>query len=180
MVAQELYEELSKSEVNFETWVNKVQKSTTWGGEIEAIFVCWLFNVNICIVTNALKGFYIVDIRNWLIQEGKNFVHKSAPTIFLYHHVFKRPTESSTQCNHFALLQPYVYTNIADGVTIFEGIKELDELEDMTNREKKRKFPDDEDQNLNKPPPFKLGKENIDKRQSVMLSYLSTLGMDQD
>jgi len=118
-LARSLYKRFAKNNTSFDAWVEKVKQSRSWAGELEAVFVCLLFNINVCLVTNSLKGFYIVDVRKWLTVEGENFIDADAPTVFLYHHVYKRPTTKSVSCNHFALLEPYERN--VDGVTIYEN-----------------------------------------------------------
>ena len=57
-------------------------------------------------ISNGLKRFQIHDTRKWLrVRRASIVIEDSAPTIYLYHHLFKRPFKKSHNCNHFAYLE---------------------------------------------------------------------------
>jgi hypothetical protein len=109
--SKRLYYEIVKQNQPFETWVNYIRRPGTWVGFDVTIFVGMMFDINICLVTNAKNGFYCFDLRRWLIREGENFLHDDAPTVFLYHHLYQRPFQKSDRCNHYGLLYPFEGTN---------------------------------------------------------------------
>ena len=94
--------------MSFDEWVSKMQCNGTWGGATAAMFICLMFRVNICIISNAENGFLVNDIRSW---DGIDFLSEDAPTIFLYHHLHRRPFERNKTCNHFAFMEKYKGAN---------------------------------------------------------------------
>ena len=69
----------------------------------QAVFLCRFTNINVKIITNARK-FLIVDTRLSTMSQGFDFVSENAPTVNLYHHVYKLPFTRSDKCNHFAYM----------------------------------------------------------------------------
>ena len=69
--------------MTFKKWVSEIQRNGTWGGATTTMFICLMFHVNICIISNGENGFLSNDIRSW---EGIDFLSEDAPTMFLYHH----------------------------------------------------------------------------------------------
>ena len=61
-LAEHLHYKVAKETDDFEAWIEKMRKPGTWGGTTVALFVCWIFNVNICIVTNSARGFITNDL----------------------------------------------------------------------------------------------------------------------
>ena len=99
---------------------SKAGKNGTWVGDVAANFICYFFQVNICIVTNA-KNFWVIDSRACLQYKGFHFIREESPSIFLYHHLFRNPFVKSPRCNHFAYLKEVQKQFIEDDTSIYFG-----------------------------------------------------------
>jgi hypothetical protein len=86
-------------------WLDIMKKTNTWGDDRVALFVEYFFQVNIHIVSNTKGGFYHYDIRLWSQLHGYRVIPNDAPTMYLYHYLFERPTTPSKNCNHFGFLR---------------------------------------------------------------------------
>ena len=100
---EELYKACAPDD-DLRLWLQKLGKNGTWAGDIPANSICYCFQVNICIVTNAIF-FWVIDIRACLQYKEFQFIRKESPSIFLYHHLFRNPFVKSPRCNHFAYLK---------------------------------------------------------------------------
>jgi hypothetical protein len=118
--AKRLYFEIVKTNQPYDSWVDYVRRPGTWVGSDVSIFVCMMLDINLCLVTNGKNGFNDFDVRKWLILQGEYFVVESAPTIYLYHHLYKYPFQRSDCCNHFALLYPFEGSRIK-GFNIYQN-----------------------------------------------------------
>ena len=66
-------------------------------------------------ISNGLKRFQIHDTRKWLrVRRASIVIEDLASTIYLYHHLFKRPFKKSHNCNHFASLEQLESSNKRD------------------------------------------------------------------
>jgi len=83
-------------------WVQNIKRPGSWAGTCAAVLLCFFLEINICIVTNKLRSFYVVDVRKWMRTKGLYFIREEASTVFLYHHLFRHPFTRSDNCNHFA------------------------------------------------------------------------------
>ena len=83
--AENLFYDVCKEDSVFDEWIRINRKEGVWGGVTVAAFICWIFAVNICIVTNGVRGFVVNDLQTWV---GLS-VPASSLTIYLYHHKFK-------------------------------------------------------------------------------------------
>ena len=115
--AENVFYDVCKEDCVFDDWIRKNRQQGVWGGSTVAAFICWIFGVNICIVTNGVRGFVLNDLRKW---EGLS-VGASSPAIYLYHHKFKAPLEPDEHCNHFAYLVPFHGNPDAFTGTIYTG-----------------------------------------------------------
>lgn len=103
--AKAIYNEMFPSEKEYETFVKGIARRGKYQGTKAALFVCFMFEVNICLITNAPNGFEIHNTQQWLrLMQANMVIEDSAPTIYLYHHLFKRPFKKSKKCNHFGYL----------------------------------------------------------------------------
>jgi len=96
---------------------------------------------NIRIVTNAVK-FWIVDARTFVRNQGFDFVADEAPTVSLYHHVYKMPYTKSSKCNHSAFLWEVDERSVRNpNDCVYYGDSESTEIVDLTQKKpaKKRK-----------------------------------------
>jgi len=84
-------------------WLASLKRVGSWAGSCAAVYLCRFININVRIITNARK-FLIVDTRLSTRSQGFDFVSENAPTVNLYHHVYKLPFTSSDKCNHFAYM----------------------------------------------------------------------------
>ena len=74
-----IYTEIAKeSEVMFTEWTRKLRCNGYWGGATAALFVCYVFEINICIVTNGMQGFIKNDLRTW---ENNYFKEEKATNV---------------------------------------------------------------------------------------------------
>ena len=101
-MSEYLYYSVAKETNDFEEWIQNMRQPGTWGGATVALFVCWIYNVNICIVTNSTRGFITNDLGN-VNWKGRPY-DTSYPTVFLYHHRYKAPFIPSSTCDHFAYM----------------------------------------------------------------------------
>ena len=130
---------------DFREWLHKLEEPRSWAGDVAATFVSYFFEINICIVTNA-KTFWVVDQRMNLRRKGWNFISEEAPTVFLYHHLFRRPFTKSKTCNHFAYLLEVDKQVIQDNDSVYYGTDREKSSEDAPNHttqensKKKRKL----------------------------------------
>lgn len=79
------------------------------------------FYINICIVTNHPTKFFVVDQRRFFSERGLRFISDAAPTIYLYHHLYRRPFTNSPRCNHFAYMREVEKEHIGDDVGVYYG-----------------------------------------------------------
>ena len=113
-----IYQKISGSDAKlYENWVKTIERRGYWLGTSLAVFISMIFNVNVVLVTNGMKGFLTVDIRKWMLNIGV-VLDPNAPNVYIYHHLHKQPFKSSMQCNHFAFMRPhsgettdYIYEN---------------------------------------------------------------------
>lgn len=106
--AASVYTNVLKQIVPYETFIRKLRRRGTWAGTSAAVFICMMFNVNIVIVSNAVNGLICNNIREW---ENIDFIDESSSSIYLYHHLYKKPFTKSRVCNHFAYLYQYEESN---------------------------------------------------------------------
>jgi len=109
--AHVIYTNILKETLPYDSFVRTLRRHDTWGGISAAVFVCLMMNVNIVIISNAYTGLICNDIRKW---EHIHFIDKSASTIYLYHHYYKKPFTKSRTCNHFAYLFHYEGKGISE------------------------------------------------------------------
>jgi hypothetical protein len=110
--AKRLYFEIVKTNQPFDSWVNNIRRPGKWVGSDVSIFVCMMLDITMCLVTNGKNSFNYFDVRNWLTLQRENFLQENAPTIYLYHHLYKHPFQRSDCCNHFALLYQFEGSSI--------------------------------------------------------------------
>jgi hypothetical protein len=101
--ARSLYDIVVKG-TEFDSWLTELQTPGTWQGTTAALFICLLFEINVCIVSNSKNGFMVHDTKKWLLLRERNFIEDSHPTVYLYHHLHRRPFKKSLVCNHFAFM----------------------------------------------------------------------------
>ena len=59
-----LYYDVAKERKDpFDLWVHNMRQHGSWGGTTTALFVCYMFGINICIVTNGEETFAILSSR---------------------------------------------------------------------------------------------------------------------
>jgi len=58
----------------------------SWAGTCAVVFLRYFMEINIRIVTNAVK-FWIVGAITFVRNQGFDFVADEAPTVSLYHHL---------------------------------------------------------------------------------------------
>ena len=87
------------------TWLENIKQSNTWGDNRAALFVAYIFEVNVRIISNFAKGFYYNDIRTISELNGYSIIPSDVRTIHLYRFLFGKPFVASKNCNHFGFLQ---------------------------------------------------------------------------
>ena len=71
--AKALYNEMFPSEEPFKTFIKGIGRGGKYQGTKAALFICFMFEVNICIITNALKCFQIHDTKKMVtLKESKH------------------------------------------------------------------------------------------------------------
>ena len=62
-----IYSKLDVSnEMPYDKWIINLSIRGTWQDQTTAVFLSLLFQINICIISNTLDGFQIVNMRKWL------------------------------------------------------------------------------------------------------------------
>ena len=87
------------------TWLENIKQNNVWGNDRAALFVAYIYEVNVRIISNFAKGFYYNDIRTISELNGYSIIPSDARTIHLYHFLFEKPFVASKNCNHFGFLQ---------------------------------------------------------------------------
>ena len=105
-LSQYVYYEVAQETDEFESWIQKMRKPGVWAGTTIALFISWIFNVNIIIVTNGERGFLINDFckYNWL--EHRPATNTPYPNIYLYYHRYNAPFSPSNICDHYGYMFP--------------------------------------------------------------------------
>ena len=109
-----------------------MKQNYTWGDQKAALFVAYVFEVNVQIISNFAKGFIYNDIRTNSELNGYSIIPSDASTIYLYHFLFTKPFVASKNCNHFGFLQKldnaleHLSDNVYDGAesSVEEGLEE--------------------------------------------------------
>jgi len=102
-IASNLFYNVAKEVDEFESWLQKKRMPGSWGCSTMALFASWVFGVNIVIVSNALAGFVISNLSEWV---GSN-IPLDYPVVYLYHHKYLCPFKASICCDHFAYMFPF-------------------------------------------------------------------------
>ena len=123
------YDVAKEKQYPLDIWVHNMRQNGSWGGATTAMFVCYVFRINICIVTNGARGFIINDIRSC---QGCEFIDPDVPTIFLYHHSYKTPFKPSHVSNHFAFMYRYEGSDF-DDFEIYCNARVPEERKDTEN-----------------------------------------------
>jgi len=112
-------------------WVTALKRFGSWAGSCAAVFLCRFININIKIVTNAMK-LWVVDTRMVTRSQGFFCVCDNAPTVFLYHHVYNMPFTTSDKCNHFAHMWEVNTCATIDKNVAYYGGCDVGEVVDLT------------------------------------------------
>ena len=102
-----LYASYSK-DIPLSQYAQEQNKNGKWGSTLDMCFVSIAFGVNIVSVsstTGGLKHFSVCDYFRTL-NHTCDYVLNDAPTIWLYHHLYKNPFIPSVVLNHFGCLWP--------------------------------------------------------------------------
>ena len=185
--ATSIYTNVLKEREPYEAYIRKLRKNGSWAGTSAAVFMCMMYGVNIVITSNTKAGLICNDIREW---ENIDFIEESALTIYLYHHLYKKPFTKSKVCNHFAYLFHYegqgnpeetyeIYRNALEKSIPLEVVLNSEDTSTANeiHRTKRQKKHDNKDDN---------GVENATteqkriktKKQSVLLDYLFKMKVD--
>jgi len=65
----ELFNVLSEEKIS--TWLSDMSKSQTWGDTNVSLFVAYIYQLNVRVISNNLKGFIYFDVRE--ISEARNY-----------------------------------------------------------------------------------------------------------
>ena len=127
--------------ISLNQWLDSIARTGAWGGDIAALFLGYFYQINFCIVNNSKHGLTVLNIREWIGRlTSFEYVSDNAPSIFLYHHLFRRPWEGSLNCNHFALMREVMNIDHIESKDIYVGTECLENVPfDMSSGEEEEK-----------------------------------------
>jgi len=86
-------------------WLDQIRKSNTWGDEKVGLFIAYIYNVNVVIISNLKNVFHLIDVKLFSKVHQIQLITDAINTIYLYHFTFHQPFTPSTLPNHFGFLR---------------------------------------------------------------------------
>ena len=116
-----------------------------WGGTLDMCFVSIAFGVNIVSVSNTNGGSKSFLVYNYFctLNNTCNYILDGAPTIWLYHLLYKQPFMPSVVLNHFCCLCPAndLLEPIYEGLAVDQNKRNINKLNtEKTQPRKKTKI----------------------------------------
>ena len=94
--------ELTGGNVKLQSWIDKIK---TWADQSSALFIAYIYQINVVIISNLEKGFDYFDVKQWSTMHRQKIIPDDCETLYLYHFMFQRPFSPSKLCNHFGYLK---------------------------------------------------------------------------
>lgn len=133
-----LYTSYAKT-IPFGQYVLEQKENGKWGDTLDMCFVSIVYGVNIISVSNTIGGLKHFCVYEYFrtLNDGRYIVH-DPPTIWIYHHLHKRPFVPSGISNHFGSLWPVdsLLEPIYRGQLNYTGKRKMDEEEHCRKKNK--------------------------------------------